>query len=52
MIPHHEMAVMMTRRVSAAGGREELRELTDSMRRAQTREIGLMEGWYRDWYGR
>jgi uncharacterized protein (DUF305 family) len=52
MIPHHRMAVMMTRMVGRAGGREELRALTDSMRREQTREIQLMESWYRDWYGR
>ncbi len=52
MIPHHQMAVMMTRMAGNAGGREELRALTDSMRREQTREIRMMEGWYRDWYGR
>jgi uncharacterized protein (DUF305 family) len=51
MIPHHEMAVMMTRMAGRAGGREELRALTDSMRREQTREIRMMESWYRDWYG-
>lgn len=52
MIPHHEMAVMMTSMVGNAGGRQELRELADSMRRAQSREIELMRGWYEDWYGR
>jgi uncharacterized protein (DUF305 family) len=52
MIPHHQMAVMMTRMTGRAGGREELRALTDSMRREQTREIRMMESWYRDWYGR
>lgn len=52
MIPHHQMAVMMTRMAGNAGGREELRALTESMRREQTREIQMMEGWYRDWYGR
>jgi uncharacterized protein (DUF305 family) len=52
MIPHHEMAVMMTSMVGNVGGRQELRELADSMRRAQSREIELMEGWYSEWYGR
>jgi uncharacterized protein (DUF305 family) len=52
MIPHHEMAVMMTSMVGNRGGRQELRELADSMRRAQSREIELMEGWYTEWYGR
>ncbi len=52
MIPHHEMAVMMTSMVINGGGSPELRELADSMRRAQSREIELMEGWYGDWYGR
>jgi uncharacterized protein (DUF305 family) len=52
MVPHHEMAVMMTTMVVNRGGREELRELADSMRRAQSREIELMEGWYSEWYGR
>jgi uncharacterized protein (DUF305 family) len=52
MIPHHRMAVMMTRMTGRAGGSEELRALADSMRREQTREIRMMESWYRDWYGR
>jgi uncharacterized protein (DUF305 family) len=52
MIPHHEMAVMMTSMVGNGGGRQELRELADSMRSAQSREIELMEGWYSEWYGR
>lgn len=52
MIPHHEMAVMMTSMVVNGRGRQELRELADSMRRAQSREIELMEGWYSEWYGR
>jgi uncharacterized protein (DUF305 family) len=52
MIPHHEMAVMMTGMVGSGGGRQEVRELADSMRDAQSREIELMEGWYGDWYGR
>jgi uncharacterized protein (DUF305 family) len=52
MVPHHEMAVMMTTMVVNRGGREELRELADSMRRAQSREIELMKGWYSEWYGR
>jgi uncharacterized protein (DUF305 family) len=49
MIPHHEMAVMMTS--MGHGGREELSDLKDAMRRQQSREIELMERWYRDWYG-
>ena len=52
MIPHHEMAVMMIRTVGNGGGRQELRELADSMRRAQGREIELMQSWYSEWYGR
>jgi uncharacterized protein (DUF305 family) len=52
MIPHHEMALMMTRMVSRAGEREALRELAQDMHREQSREIELMEGWYRDWYGK
>jgi uncharacterized protein (DUF305 family) len=52
MIPHHETAVMMTSMVGNGGGRQELRELADSMRRAQSREIELMESWYSEWYGR
>jgi len=52
MIPHHEMAVMMTSMVGSGGGRQKLRELADSMRDAQSQEIRLMEGWYSDWYGR
>jgi uncharacterized protein (DUF305 family) len=52
MIPHHQMAVMMATMAGSAGGRPELRGLTDSIVRGQSREIELMESWYRDWYGR
>lgn len=50
MIPHHRMAVMMTTMAGNAGGRRELRELMDAMRRQQSREIDAMEEWYRRWY--
>lgn len=51
MIVHHEGAVMMAQALLANTQRPELRQLGDDIIAAQTREIGMMRGWLRDWYG-
>ncbi|HEX3245889.1 MAG TPA: DUF305 domain-containing protein [Chloroflexota bacterium] len=51
MTMHHAMAVMMARPVVANATHPELQQLGTSIINDQTREIGQMRGWARDWYG-
>lgn len=50
MIPHHQMAVMMSRMVVNNGTQPELRNLAQSIIKTQTAEIEQMLQWYRTWY--
>jgi uncharacterized protein (DUF305 family) len=50
MIPHHQMAVMMSRMVVNSGTHPELRNLAQSIIKAQTSEINQMQQWYQAWY--
>jgi len=50
MIAHHEMAVMMAQGVLNSE-RPEIRELANSIIKAQTAEIELMKEWLSKWYG-
>jgi uncharacterized protein (DUF305 family) len=52
MIPHHEMAIMMSRMAGRASARPEMRDFTQRIIDAQSREIVQMQEWYREWYGR
>lgn len=52
MIPHHQMAIMMSQMAGSASGRSELRGLTSSIIEAQSAEITKMQTWYEEWYGR
>ncbi len=49
MIPHHQMAVMMSNMLLAATNRPEMRELGKNIISAQTKEIEQMRGWYEAW---
>jgi uncharacterized protein (DUF305 family) len=51
MIPHHQMAVMMSTMVLVHGRQPELRELARSIINSQSAEIEKMRDWYRTWYG-
>jgi uncharacterized protein (DUF305 family) len=51
MIPHHQMAVMMSAMALRAVDRPELRELLQAIIVSQSAEIEQMRAWYRDWYG-
>lgn len=52
MIPHHQMAVMMSRMAGSATSRPEMRDFTQAIIDAQSREIERMEEWYQEWFGR
>lgn len=52
MIPHHEMALMMSTMLSRRSDRAEMHALAESIIDAQSREIDQMRAWYSEWYGR
>lgn len=52
MIPHHQVAIMMSQMAGGASGRPELRGLTSAIIEAQSAEIDMMRAWYEEWYGR
>ncbi|OGG54158.1 hypothetical protein A3C20_01355 [Candidatus Kaiserbacteria bacterium RIFCSPHIGHO2_02_FULL_55_25] len=51
MIEHHDGAVRMAEEALRSAKHEELKSMARDIITAQTREIGQMEGWLRDWYG-
>lgn len=51
MIPHHEMAVMMSEQCLVRASHAELKELCDRIIEAQTAEIAQMRTWLREWFG-
>jgi len=50
MIPHHQMAIMMSGMVQNSEHKE-LRELGSSIIRSQSAEVNQMRTWYFTWYG-
>ena len=52
MIPHHQMAIMMSQMAGNATSQPEMRDLTQSIIDAQSTEITKMQAWYEEWYGR
>ncbi|MGB8702519.1 MAG: DUF305 domain-containing protein [Thermosynechococcaceae cyanobacterium] len=50
MIPHHQMAVMMTSMLLSSSQRPEMRQLGQAIIDGQTAEIKQMQDWYRQWY--
>jgi uncharacterized protein (DUF305 family) len=51
MIPHHEGAVVMAKRLIERGEQPALRAMARQMIEAQAREIAQMRRWRKDWYG-
>jgi uncharacterized protein (DUF305 family) len=51
MIPHHEGALVMAKRVIADGEQPQLRRMARAMIAAQAREIAQMKRWRKAWYG-
>ena len=51
MVPHHQMAVMMGQMLLYSTNRPEMKQLTENIISAQTKEINEMREWYRVWYG-
>ena len=51
MIPHHEMAVVMGQMLQSSTERDEMKQLADNIITSQSREIEIMRGWLKLWYG-
>lgn len=49
MIEHHQMAVMMANMLNVATNRSEMKKLASDIISAQSKEIGDMESWQRQW---
>lgn len=52
MIVHHESAIAMSEILLQSTRREELEQLAQDIIAAQSREIDLLQGWLKEWYGR
>lgn len=50
MIPHHQMAVMMSQMAQRSATHPEIRKLAESIIKTQTAEIEQMRQWYQAWY--
>jgi uncharacterized protein (DUF305 family) len=50
MIPHHQMAVMMSQMAIESSNHSEIRTLARSIIKSQNAEIEQMRQWYRTWY--
>jgi len=50
MVPHHQMAIMMSR-MTLNSDHQEMRELGSSIIRSQSSEVEQMQAWYVTWYG-
>ncbi len=51
MIPHHQDAVDMAELALTKAEHDELRQLAESIKDSQSREIADMTKWYKSWYG-
>jgi len=51
IIPHHQMAVMMARKLLRTTDRPEMQQLAENIIDTQTGEINQMREWYDLWYG-
>ncbi len=51
MIPHHEDAVAMAELAPDRAEHDELRQLAETIKTNQSREIDQMRAWYEEWYG-
>ena len=52
MIPHHEGAVSMAKMALTKSKRPEIKNLANAIITGQTKEIGDMTLWYKNWFGK
>jgi uncharacterized protein (DUF305 family) len=51
MVPHHQGAIAMAKKLLAKGEQPALRTMAHDIITAQTKEIAQMRQWRKDWYG-
>jgi uncharacterized protein (DUF305 family) len=51
MVPHHEQAIQMADLALTRAKHPELKQLAQTIKQDQTREIQQMRTWYKSWYG-
>jgi uncharacterized protein (DUF305 family) len=49
MIPHHEMAIMMSQMLDATTERPEMKQLAENLITSQSREVTMMRSWLTSW---
>ena len=52
MIPHHQDAIAMADIALSRAKRPEVKQLAESIKKDQTREMKEMRTWYKQWYGK
>lgn len=50
MIPHHQVAIMMTQMLKYGTDKPEMLTLANNIIESQSKEIEQMQGWYDSWY--
>ncbi|GEM_PF-218286 len=50
MIVHHEGAVEMAQKAKQGAKRSEIKKMAEDVITAQSKEMEMMRGWYKDWY--
>jgi uncharacterized protein (DUF305 family) len=51
MVPHHEQAIQMADLALTRAKKPEIKQLAQTIKQDQTREIQQMRTWYKSWYG-
>ena len=51
MIPHHEDAITMADIALEKAQHQEIKQLSNDIKRTQSAEINQMTSWYKDWFG-
>jgi len=52
MIPHHEDAIIMAEIALEKAEHQEIKLLSQDIKRTQSEEIEKMKNWYKDWFGK
>lgn len=52
MIPHHEDAITMAKLALEKSAKPEMKTLAQNIIDSQSKEIGQMKNWYKEWFGK
>ena len=51
MVPHHQMAIKMSKNILNNSSNQDLRLIAESIIKKENHEIDQMKDWYQEWYG-